>query len=66
MTADLAEIKKEDIHEGRWKNARAIGTSNAADSIVFGAPTFMGDTSAVFKMFLEWAFEPCLKQGPKR
>lgn len=65
VTVDLVEIRKEDIQEGRWKNAAAIEILNASDAIIFGSPTFMGDTSAVFKMFLEWAFDPWLRQAWK-
>ncbi len=62
VTTHLVEIRKEDVHEGRWKNEAAIEILNAADAIIFGSPTYMGDTSAVFKMFLEWGFNPWLKQ----
>jgi len=65
VTANLVEIRKEDVQDGRWKNATAIEILNTSDAIMFGSPTFMGDTSAVFKMFLEWAFDPWLKQAWK-
>jgi len=65
VTANLVEIRKEDIQEGRWKNETAIGILNQSDAIIFGSPTYMGDTSAVFKMFLEWAFDPWLQQAWK-
>jgi multimeric flavodoxin WrbA len=62
VAPDLIEIRKEDVNEGRWMNAAAVETLGASDAILFGSPTYMGDVSAVYKMFLEWAFNPWLKQ----
>ena len=65
MTSNLVEIRKEDVQDGRWNNAAAIEILNASDAIMFGSLTYMGDTSAIFKMFVEWAFDPWLKQAWK-
>jgi NAD(P)H dehydrogenase (quinone) len=62
VTADIVEIHGTDVRDGRWKNDAAIATLAGADAIIFGCPTYMGDVSAVFKAFLEWAFNPWMKQ----
>ena len=58
----LLEIKGEDVSNGQWRNETIIEKLNASDAIIFGCPTYMGSTSAVFKAFLEWAFYPWLDQ----
>lgn len=56
----LLEIRGEDVSNGKWENKIIIEKLDASDAIIFGCPTYMGSTSAVFKAFLEWAFYPWL------
>ncbi|MEU6340861.1 flavodoxin family protein [Streptomyces sp. NPDC046977] len=58
----LAEITGEQVTAGRWADAPTMELLKASDTIVFGAPTYMGSLSAVFKSFLEAAFHPFLGQ----
>ncbi|MEU4096224.1 flavodoxin family protein [Streptomyces sp. NPDC026673] len=58
----LVEIRGEQVTAGRWSDAPAMELLGASDTIVFGAPTYMGSLSAVFKAFLEGAFYPFLGQ----
>jgi len=61
----LLEIVGSDIKEGRWSNESITNTCNAADAIVFGTPTYMGDTSAQVKAFIDACSEIWMKQGWK-
>ncbi|GAA5023067.1 flavodoxin family protein [Streptomyces siamensis] len=58
----LAEITGHQLHEGRWSDAAIMELLKKSDAIVFGAPTYMGSVSAVFKAFLEAGFHPFLGQ----
>ena len=54
----LIEIAGRDVHEGRYKNDGVMSALDASDGIVFGCATYMGSGSAIFKAFLETAFQP--------
>ena len=41
------------IQSGRWHDEQTMNALNAADAIVFGAPTYMGMVSGVFKCFAD-------------
>ncbi|MGW2933106.1 flavodoxin family protein [Streptomyces sp. NPDC001156] len=58
----LIEIRGDQVSEGRWSDAATMELLKDSDTIVFGAPTYMGSLSAVFKAFLEGAFYPFLGQ----
>ncbi|MFE1855793.1 flavodoxin family protein [Streptomyces sp. NPDC002387] len=58
----LVEIRGDQVSEGRWSDAATMELLKRSDTIVFGAPTYMGSLSAVFKAFLEGAFYPFLGQ----
>ncbi|MFF3563783.1 flavodoxin family protein [Streptomyces sp. NPDC002574] len=58
----LAEVTGEQVTAGRWSDAPTMDLLKASDTVVFGAPTYMGSLSAVFKSFLEGAFHPFLGQ----
>ena len=49
QAVDGAEVQVVSLGEGEvpWE------TLNAADALIFGCPTYMGDVSAVFKKFME-------------
>ncbi len=53
----VVEITGADVHEGRWRNDAILDTLDASDAIAFGCATYMGSGSAIFKAFLETAFE---------
>ena len=53
----LLEITGKDILEGRWKNDAIFAELDASDAIIFGCATYMGSVSAIFKAFLETAFQ---------
>lgn len=55
--AHLLEIVGRDVHEGRWSNPSIMSQLEASDAIAFGCATYMGSGSAIFKAFLETAFE---------
>ena len=61
----LLRITGEQIVNGRWNDAEIMAKLNASDAIIFGAPTYMGSASAIFKAFLEKAFDPWLVQAWK-
>src|SRR5262249_4619832 len=52
----LLRILPEDVANGRYQNESLIKTLDESDAIIFGAPTFMGSVSAVFKAFMEATF----------
>lgn len=56
--AQAFEISGKDVHEGRFKNPSLMETLDKSDGIVFGCATYMGSASAIFKAFLEAAFQP--------
>jgi multimeric flavodoxin WrbA len=55
--AELIEIVGKDVIEGRWKNDEIFSGLDASDAIIFGCATYMGSVSAIFKAFLETAFQ---------
>lgn len=52
----LVRILPEHVVNGRYKNEALMKTLDESDAIIFGAPTFMGSISAVFKAFMEATF----------
>lgn len=52
-TVSLVRLLDADIQNGRWKNDAALAILNAADTIVFGTPTYMGGYSAQMKAFID-------------
>jgi NAD(P)H dehydrogenase (quinone) len=65
IEVNLLEITGKDVIEGRWNNDEILQKLNQSDAIVFGCPTYMGSVSAIFKAFLEKAFDEWLEQGWK-
>jgi multimeric flavodoxin WrbA len=61
----LLRITGEQMIQGRWSDPATMATLDASDAMVLGAPTYMGSASAVFKAFLEKAFDPWMVQGWK-
>jgi len=57
MEVQLLEIVAQDIRDGRWSNPSIMARLDASDAIAFGCATYMGSAAAVFKAFLETAFE---------
>jgi NAD(P)H dehydrogenase (quinone) len=53
----ILEIRGEDVIEGRWNNPEMMQIMEGSDAIVFGATTYMGSVSAIYKAFLEKAFD---------
>ncbi len=53
---DLLRILPEHVNRGRYQNTELFRILDASDGIIFGAPTFMGSISAVFKAFMEATF----------
>jgi NAD(P)H dehydrogenase (quinone) len=58
VSGELLEIACRDVNEGRFTNPSLMATLDASDGIIFGCATYMGSASAVFKAFLEAAFQP--------
>ncbi len=56
---ELPAPDKDKGYTGRWKEL------DAADAIIFGAPTYMGDVSAKFKEFMEHSSHIWFRQGWK-
>jgi NAD(P)H dehydrogenase (quinone) len=54
--ADVSLISVADITEADW------ATLDAADAIIFGAPTYMGNVSGVFKVFADATSKPWFSQ----
>jgi multimeric flavodoxin WrbA len=52
----LLRILPEHIVNGRYRNDELMQTLDRSDAIIFGAPTFMGSISSVFKAFMEATF----------
>jgi NAD(P)H dehydrogenase (quinone) len=61
----LLEIAGADVRQGRWSNDAILSTLDSSDAIAFGCTTYMGSVSAIFKAFLEKAFEKWLVQAWK-
>lgn len=51
--ATLCQIRGEDIISGRFRNEDLLRVIDAADSVAFGSPTFMGGPAAEFKAFAD-------------
>ncbi|MFF7472860.1 NAD(P)H-dependent oxidoreductase [Streptomyces sp. NPDC008092] len=62
VEVQLIEILGEQVSQGRWSDEETMELLKRSDAILFGAPTYMGSLSAVFKAFLEGAFHPFLGQ----
>jgi NAD(P)H dehydrogenase (quinone) len=62
---DLLRIVAADFAEGRWNNSAILETLAAADTIVFGCPTYMGGYAAQFKAFIDACGGIWFKQGWK-
>ena len=58
VSGDGIQIASSNIHSGRFKDESLMNTLDRADGIVFGCATYMGSCSAVYKAFLEAAFNP--------
>jgi NAD(P)H dehydrogenase (quinone) len=58
VNGHIFEIRGEDVHEGRFGNDKLMAALDGSDGIVFGCATYMGSGSAIFKAFLEAAFQP--------
>jgi NAD(P)H dehydrogenase (quinone) len=65
IEVNLLEIIGKDVVEGRWDNQEILQKLNQSDAIIFGCTTYMGSVSAIFKAFLEKAFDEWLVQGWK-
>ena len=65
VSVELIEIVGKDVVEGRWTNDAVLARLDQADAIVFGCATYIGSISAVFKAFLETAFQKWLTQSWK-
>ena len=52
----LVRILAEHVVNGRYQNDALMNSLDESDAIIFGAPTFMGSISAVFKAFMEATF----------
>ena len=65
VSAELIEIVGKDVVEGRWTNPEILDRLDKADAIIFGCATYMGSVSAIYKAFLEKAFEKWLVQAWK-
>jgi NAD(P)H dehydrogenase (quinone) len=58
----VLEIRGEDVIEGRWNNPEMMQILESSDAIIFGATTYMGSVSAIYKTFLEKAFDAWKEQ----
>jgi NAD(P)H dehydrogenase (quinone) len=56
IEARLVRILAEHVVNGRYRNKALMKSLDESDAIIFGAPTFMGSISAVFKAFMEATF----------
>jgi NAD(P)H dehydrogenase (quinone) len=57
VVAELIEIKGADVIAGRWSNDQILAVLDESDAIIFGCATYMGSVSAIYKAFLEKAFD---------
>ncbi|NWG17185.1 MAG: flavodoxin family protein [Chloroflexi bacterium] len=53
VTVRLLALTPEQITAGRWQDDALMAELSAADAIIFGAPTYMGMVSGVFKCFAD-------------
>lgn len=53
VQVSVVEITGAQITEGRWNDEAVLAELTAADAIIFGAPTYMGMVSGVFKCFAD-------------
>jgi NAD(P)H dehydrogenase (quinone) len=53
VEAALHEVDRKLIVEGRYENEPLLEALDAADAIIFGCPTYMGDVSGPMKAFLD-------------
>jgi NAD(P)H dehydrogenase (quinone) len=60
--AKLIRIQGKQIINGRWDDPAIMEQLEKCDAIVFGCATYMGSASAIYKAFLEKAFDPWLGQ----
>ena len=58
VVGDILEISGNDVSQGRFTNVSLMEALDGSDGIVFGCATYMGSASAIFKAFLEAAFQP--------
>lgn len=65
VTATLLPIEGAKIVEGRFKDDALMAACTAADTIVFGCPTYMGGAAAQFKAFIDAAASAWFTQAWK-
>lgn len=53
ITVKMFPIEATQINGGRWEDAAVMGELTASDAIIFGAPTYMGMVSGLFKCFAD-------------
>ena len=53
VEVDLIAITPEQIEGERWKDDEVMVTLSVSDAIIFGAPTYMGMASGLFKCFAD-------------
>lgn len=53
VDSKLYSIERSAIVEGRFDNEALLESLDAADAIIFGCPTFMGNVSAPMKAFID-------------
>jgi multimeric flavodoxin WrbA len=58
VTSESFRISGSAVHEGRFGDPALMGRLDESDAIVFGCTTYMGSCSAIYKAFLEAAFQP--------
>lgn len=62
VQVNLINIKGEQVVKGRWDDPQIMNMLDDSDAIIFGCATYMGSVSAIFKAFLEKAFDPWTEQ----
>ena len=58
VTGECLPISAEHLVGGRYRNDTLMHALDRMDGIIFGCATYMGSCSAVYKTFLEAAFNP--------
>src|SRR5215831_3108479 len=58
VSGGMFEIRGQDVQDGRFANTALMEALDRSDGIIFGCATYMGSGSAIFKAFLEAAFQP--------
>jgi len=53
LSVSTYKIIGDEIEKGRFRNEKCLEEIDAADAVVFGAPTYMGGPSAQFKAFAD-------------